>query len=423
MTAVPTFAAFDPRSHDFLVDPAAALQDTLRETPVFYHPSLDTYYVLPYADVRRVILADEEFSSRVFKTMPVRDDLRERIPAEYERVGELVQGGQVSNMDEPLHTLHRRALQKTFTNRRIKQQQDSMAAMANELIDDFADRGSCDMMRDYAARLTVRVVISMMNVPQELVPGFQEWISSIIGLQALIDLKPEDVTLEDDVLVNAYERAHEAYLIYRDFLEDRRANPGDDLVSAMLAVTDDDGRPAFSADEVLGHMVELTAAGSDTSANIIVNMLRLFTEHPDQLELVQEDPRLWDNAVQEGLRRYAIATSIFRRTKRDTEIAGVTIPAGGRLGLSLAAANADPAMFPEPLRFDVRRPNAGEHLTFGRGRHFCLGATLARPEARIAVQTLYERLPDLKMDVEQPLEFLPALTMRAVTSQRATWTV
>ena len=150
-------------------------------------------------------------------------------------------------------------------------------------------------------------------------------------------------------------------------------------------------------------------------------MVRYFTESPAELQLVLEEPALWDNAVWEGLRRSAIVTQMLRLSRRDGEIAGVKIPAGSTVAPSLVSANGDPAKFPDPLRFDVRRANAGDSLTFGHGRHYCLGAPLAVPEARIALETLYARLPNVKADLDHELEFKPSLNMRMFGSQRATW--
>jgi cytochrome P450 len=422
-TVAPSIADFDPRSPEYYKDPQAALQELLREAPVFYHQPLDVYYVLPYDEVRRVLSDVETYSSVAYKSMPVRADLRDRIPEEYERAGQVIQGGQLINMDPPAHTPPRRAMQRTFTHKRVKNAHSDIGAIADDLIDGFVDQGSCDLMRDYASRLTLRVVGTLLDVPTELLPGFHAWVIDVLGILAPIDLEPEDVTTPDDQLVATYERVHEAYVTYSKVIEERRANPGDDLCSAMLALTHEDGKPALSNDEVLAHMVGITAAGTDTTANLIVNMVRYFTESPDQLQLVLDDPSLWDNAVYEGLRRAGISNQIFRISTRESELAGVRIPAHSKIGLSLPAANGDPAKFPDPLRFDVRRENASEHLALGRGRHFCLGAPLAPPEARIAVQTLYRRLPELMADLDQELEFVPSLSVRGIISQRATWSV
>jgi cytochrome P450 len=420
-TAAPTVAGFNPQSHEYYMDPQAALQPFLRDTPVFYHEPLDAYYVLGYEDVRRLVADADTYSSHAYKGMPVRDDLSARIPEAWQRAGQVIQGQQVLNMDAPEHTPQRRAMQRTFTHRRVRSATEDIAAIANSLIDGLIDRGSCDLMNDFGAQLTLRTVGRLLNVPDEMLEGFHAWVADVLGILAPLDMRPEDVTMPDDQLVDIYGRVYSAYNTYSGFVQERRENPGDDLCSAMLAVTDEDGNPALTNDDVLAHMVGITAAGTDTTANLIVNMVRYFTQSPDQLDRVLAEPELWDNAIAEGLRRSGISNQLFRISLKESEVGGVRIPAHANVVLSLPAANADPAKFPDPLRFDVARPNAGDHLALGRGRHFCLGAPLVPPEARIACQTLYARLPELKADLEQTLEFVPALSVRAIISQNVTW--
>ena len=420
-TTAPSIASFDPRSTEYLIDPQAAVQHLFEEAPVFYNEPLDAYFVLRYDDVKRVLDDFETYSSNAYKTVPVRDDLRDRIPEEWERVGQVIQGGQTVNMDPPVHTWQRRAMQRTFTIRRVEHARQEIETIATELVDGFAAQGGCDLVQDFGMPMTLRVVGALLDLPKELLPGLHAWIADVFGVLAPIDLKPEDVTTPDDQLAATYERLYGAYLTYSKFLDERRASPGDDLASAMLGLTGDDGRPALTDDQVLGHMVGITAAGTDTTAALITNMVRYFTESPAQLRLVLDDSSLWDNAVREGLRRSAIATQLFRISTRESEIAGVTIPAGSNVCVSVASANGDPAKFPDPLRFDVRRANAAEHLALGHGRHFCLGAPLAPPETRIAVEALYRRLPDIAADLDQELQFIPSITARVMLSQRATW--
>jgi cytochrome P450 len=417
-----SIASFDPRSHEYLLDPQAAVQDLFEEAPVFFYEPLNAYFVLRYDDVRRVLGDYETYSSRAYKGTPVRDELRDRIPEEWERVGQIIQGGQLTNLDPPMHIQQRRAIQRTFTHKRVEGVKPDIAAIANELIDGLVDQGSCDLMKDFAMQMTLRVAVgTLLNVPDELLPGFLTWVADVFGVLSPIDMKPEDVTTPDDHLVTCYRRLYEAYVTYFEFIEKRRANPGDDLASAMLTLAEDDGRPALSTDQVLGHMLGLTAAGTDTTAALIASMVRFFTESPAEIELVLEEPSLWENAVQEGLRRSAIATQFFRISTRESDIGGVRVPSGSNVCVSVASANADPAKFPDPLRFHVRRENAGEHVAFGHGRHHCLGAPLARPEAQIALELLYRRLPNLKADLDHAIEFVPSLTVRMIRSQRVRW--
>ena len=294
-------------------------------------------------------------------------------------------------------------------------------AIADELLDGLVEQGSCDLMQDFALQLTVRVVGTMLGLPQDMIPGFLAWIGDVFAVLAPIEMKAEDVAVPDDQLVATFERLYSAHLVYLELLEQRRANPGEDLASAMLALTDDEGQPALSTDQVLAHMVGITAAGTDTTAALITNMVRYFTADHGQLQTVLGDPPLWDNAIREGLRRSGVALHTLRITTRESELDGVTIPQGSNVWLGNAAANADPAKFPDPLRFDVRRDNAGEHLGLGLGRHYCLGAPLVPPEARIALQRLYQRLPNLEADLDQDLQFLPSPAVRVMLSQRVSW--
>jgi cytochrome P450 len=419
--APPAVADFDPRSREYLLDPQAAVQHLYDEAPVFYHEPENAWFVLRYDDVRRVMDDYQTYSNECYKTMPVPPHLRELIPAAWEHAGQTIQGRQLNNMDPPAHTVERRAEQRTFTHKRVNAIKPDIAAIANELIDDLEGRGGCDLMQEYSVQLTLRVIGTMLDLPREMLPGFLDFIGDVVGLLAPIDMTADRVTMPDDQLVGRYERVHAAFVLYSEFLDERRANPGDDLTSAMLALTDDDGEPLLTSDQVLGHMLGLVAAGGDTTALLITNMVRSFTESPDQLRLVLDDPRLWDNAVWEGLRRSGIVTQMLRLTREDAEIAGVTIPAGSTVAPSLVSANSDPSRFPDPLRFDVARANAGDSLTFGHGRHYCLGAPLAIPEARIGLETLYARLPTLQADLDFELEFKPSLNMRMYGSQRVGW--
>jgi cytochrome P450 len=411
----------DPLSYEFRLDPAAASQGLLEQGAVVWSEPIEAFMVVRHAEVRAAFGDAETFSSQTRRGLPVPAGLRDRIPEEWERIAQVIHGNQLSNSDPPVHTAQRRTVQRAFTPKRVASTQPLIEAIAHELIDDLEDRGGCDLVQDFGVQVTVRVVGAMLGLPREMIPGFLAWIGDVLRVLTPKDTRPEDVTIPADELVGTFARLHAAYETYADFLDQRRVSPGDDLASAMLALTDEDDRPALSTDQVLAHMLGVTAAGTDTTAALITNMVRYFTELPDQLELVRREPALWENAVQEGLRRSAVALHSLRICTRDTEIAGVAIPRDSKVWLGIASANADPRVFADPLRFDVRRANAHEHVAFGRGHHFCLGAPLARPEARVALQVLYERLPDLQADLGHPLTFVPSLLARLPASQPVTW--
>ncbi|HET6509018.1 MAG TPA: cytochrome P450 [Baekduia sp.] len=419
--AAPTLDGFEPFSPEYLKDPPAALQDLMRETPVGFHPPLGAYVVMRYDDMRAVINDFETFSSNAYKALPIGADLRDRVPEEYERAAQVIIGTMALILDPPAHTVQRKAQQRTFTRPRIAAAADDIEAKANALIDAFVDEGSCDLLQDFAYQLTLSVVGDLIGLPRDQLPGFHAWIGDVFGLMAPIDAEPGQLTRPEEEVVAAYQRMHGAYTTYLEMVAERRRNPGDDVTSALLQLTDDAGAPLLSDEAVLSHMVGITVAGTDTTANLIASVVRQLTADPGLLAEVRADESLWTNLVEEGLRRTGIAIHLFRRTTRDTEVRGVPIPAGSMVCLPLSGANTDPDKFPDPLAFDIHRPNLSEHMAFGLGRHFCLGAPLARPEAAIALQTLYRRLPSLKADLDQELEFIPALTVRGVLHQRVTW--
>jgi cytochrome P450 len=175
----------------------------------------------------------------------------------------------------------------------------------------------------------------------------------------------------------------------------------------MVGALGPDGEPLLSRERVALHVIELAAAGTDTTAQLIANAVVFLSERPEVLAEVLAEPSLWERVVEETLRRRGSATFVSRQTTRDVEIAGVTIPAGEGVWFSLAGASNDPSHHDEPERWDIHRPRPDDHVAFGKGRHFCLGAPIARTEAGIGLRVLFERLPDLRVVPDLPLDFAP----------------
>jgi cytochrome P450 len=222
-------------------------------------------------------------------------------------------------------------------------------------------------------------------------------------------------------LVNRYLRVGEAHAYFTALLDDRRARPAYDLTSAMLLATNADGTPAMTDDYVLGHMVGLAVAGSSTTADLIAQMVRFLAETPSIRARILRRPELWDGAVEEGVRRFAVATNLPRVTTREIEVGDTRIPPRSAVLLNVPGANGNAHRFPDPLGFDLNRSNTGDHLGFGLGRHFCLGAPLARLEARCSLEELFSRIPDLRIAPDQHLRYKPAITVRALEQLNVTW--
>jgi cytochrome P450 len=214
---------------------------------------------------------------------------------------------------------------------------------------------------------------------------------------------PMPEAMRDEVW-ERYATAHERL---RELADERAADPGDDVISAMSSARDSAGERVMSREQVALHVCELAAAGTDTTAQLIANAVVFLSDHPDQLAEAIADPSLWERVVEETLRRRGSATFVQRSPNVDVEIAGVTIPADEIVWLSLASASNDPAHYDEPERWDIHREKPDDHLAFGKGRHFCLGAPIGRAEARIGLRVLFERLPDLRTVTPLPLDFAP----------------
>jgi cytochrome P450 len=422
---VPTLAGFDPLAPEYLADPRAFMLRAQQECPVFYYEPLDFWVVTRYEDIAAVLRDWQTFSSRAFRAVPVPPKLRDRIPEAQRRIPEDIITCNFINLDPPAHTVERRSAQKAFTRKLIAGTEGRIREVANELIDGFVAVGRCDLMQDFSYKLSLQVIVELIGLPTGTMPKFRDWIDDFFSLMAPANLGGDEQAqvLAVGEIERRYARVAEAHAFFVEFLEARRREPRDDLATAMILATGSDGNPAMTDTQIIAHLIELTAAGSDTTANLLGHMVWLFTRQPEALAVIRDDPSLWENAIEEGLRRSVVTTHLFRITTRDVEIRGVTIPAGSKVAAPVPAANTDESVFPDPSRFDPRRPNADQHLAFGSGRHLCMGAPLARLEARAALQELYRRIPDIAADLDQQLEFVPAITTPGLKRLAVSWSV
>jgi cytochrome P450 len=416
MGACPHFDAYDPFDPEQLRDPYPVYTQAQREQPVFYYPPMRFWMVTRYDDVAEVLRDIKTFSSNVWRVVPRPDEFADRLPAN-------LMANSFITLDPPVHTVSRKAANKAFTRGLVAGLEPAIRAIAEELVDGLAPVGRCDLMQDFSLPLSLRTIVHLLALPEEDMPRFRQWTEDMFSLMSPAAPGDESTSrpMEHDEVLARYAGIAEAYEYYGAIVEDRRANPGSDLTSAMVHTTAEDGSPALPPDRIVVHMLELTAAGHDTTANTIANLVSFFDANPEQLAAVRDDPALLENAIEEGLRLRAASPTMFRVTTRDVELSGVTIPADSVVCVNMGAANHDPQHFPEAERFDVRRANADEHVAFGRGRHFCLGAPLARLETTIALQVLYERLGEIRVVPDQDQVFLPVMTLDTRMHLEVTW--
>jgi cytochrome P450 len=293
-------------------------------------------------------------------------------------------------VEPPDHTRYRRLVAKVFTARAVEQLRPTVQSVADALLDDIArlPHGEpFDLVERYARLLPVRVIARILGVPDSeharlLALGDRVSPSVDLGLGWREHLRVQR-GLHD---FNAWLEQHLARL---------RAAPGDDLLSQLVVVEDEGGR--LDDVELRSTAGLVLAAGFETTVNLLGNGAKLLLEAPEQRELLRASRTRWPDAVEEVLRYDAPVQVTGRRALRDTRVAGVDVAEGEHVTTLLAAANRDPEVFPDPQRFDVTRENAREHLSFSGGRHFCLGAALARVEGEVGLQALFDRFPDLEL--------------------------
>ncbi|HEU4979842.1 MAG TPA: cytochrome P450 [Solirubrobacterales bacterium] len=290
-------------------------------------------------------------------------------------------------MDPPKHDRLKMLFQRGFTPKRIAEHEDRIRAITERVLDGVADRGGCDLVTDVAQPVVARVIGSFMGIPEKDDIVWATLMNSALGLGDE-DLNPGglDKILQEDI-PEIFERC-------REMIADRRENPTDDLTS-VLVHAEIDGEKLEEHEIVMGFFL-LVAAGNDSTKATYTSGMRALLEHPDQMRMLAEDPSLIPGAVEECLRMYP-AFAHFRRTAtRDTEIAGQPIAEGEKVVMWYVSSNRDETRYEDPERFDVLRNP--EHQAFGAGgRHFCLGAALARLELRILFEETLRRFPEMRL--------------------------
>jgi cytochrome P450 len=340
-------------------DPVQRVGDGSDDTPPMF-------VVYRHDDVAHVLGDDATFSSSVLA----------------EVMGPVMGDRIILGMDEPEHRRHRSLVSTAFTQKVLARWEvELVRQVVDELIDGFVDRGRAELVREYTFRFPVQVIAGVLGLPREDFLQFQVWTSAIISAHA------------------AWERGIEASTTMKDYLAtalaERRSAPRDDLISD-LAVAELDGE-RLDDEEIFSFLRLLLPAGAETTFRSSGNLVYALLTHTDQLDALRADRSLMQQAIEEALRWEPPLLITSRICARDTELRGVSIPAGAHVTVMLGAANRDENRYPDPDRFDIFR-DPKQHISFGHGPHTCLGMHLARMETRVAVGALLDRLPNLRLD-------------------------
>jgi cytochrome P450 len=312
--------------------------------------------------------------------------------------------------DPPDHTRIRSLVNKAFTPRGVELLEPRIRHIADVELDKLAARGSIELLSEFAYPFPARVICELMGAPPE-----DHTIITRLARPLARRLDPD--VMRSRAVMEAGDRATVELTAYLEALiAQRRATPGSDLLSALIAA--EDGGDRLSHDELIANLILLMIAGHETTANLLGNGLAALLAHPNEMNRLRRNPDLDRTAVEELLRYDGPVQMAERVTLEDVEVCGRAIPKGRIIVLCLAAANRDPAVFDEPDRLDVgRSPNP--HVAFGGGAHFCLGAPLARLEARVALRGLLDRFPDLH--TTGTMRWRPSFTIRGLNRLDLAW--
>ncbi|MCA1835216.1 MAG: cytochrome P450 [Actinobacteria bacterium] len=350
------------------------------------------WLITRYADAERALC-----DPRLVKTRPV-DDLPDEVRP-------LVRS--LISADPPDHTRLRALVRKAFSPRLVERLRPRIQQIADELLDAVLPAGRMDLIDDYALPLPIMVISELLGIPSADSAQFRAWSNAFVADEPFSTGEP----------LPAWRRT--ALTEFSDYLralfECKRADPQDDLVTGLVLVRE--AGDALSADELLSTVAVLIVAGHETTVNLIGNGMRALLAHPDQLRMLVRDPRLIGSAMEELLRYTGPSeTTTFRYAGTDLHYHGVTIPQGDQVVIVLASANRDDTRFARAGQLDVTRTD-NHHLGFGKGIHFCLGASLARIEGQIAISRLIRRIPDLRPAIPlDKLQWRPSMIIRGLQS-------
>lgn len=387
---------FNPFTPEFMADPYPHYAELRRHAPVHEHPG-GFWMLSRYADVDALLRSGLSVEQRNVAPGPFRDAYAKAGVTDKPRL----KGLALLDLDPPDHTRLRKLVTKAFTARAINALEPMVRELVTEALDGIAADGGGDLVESLAFPLPFTVMARMMGMPP-IDTGHLRMLTSLL-------MRSVELTTDPEVMRVVEAADAEIFELISDAVSRKRRDPGDDLLTALIAAEEDGDK--LSHDELVAQVTMLFVAGYETTVNLVSGGALALLRHPDQLHLLRERPDLEENAVEEVL-RYDPPTHTSRRvTLEPYHVGGHEIPAGSMILANLAGANRDEAFWgpdAEELRLD--RPNARKHLTFGGGIHYCLGGMLARIEGRVAIGELVRRFPKLALAGE--VQWNGLLTLR-----------
>ncbi len=387
--------------------------DAMRERGHVFHDERTGYFWVASREAVLEAVADtDRFSSQMGAYMRTPPDA-----SVVDQVAEIRAQGWpevpvLQTQDPPIHRRQRALVSKAFTPKRVKELEPQIVALVDELLDDMTKASPVDVVATFAVPLPVLVIARLLSVPDERRADVKRWSDN-----RFLNLGNR-VTPEQHIMIAESEVERQHY--FADLLEQRRENPQDDLLTALIEarITEEDGGTVgdqLTMAEMLSMLGQMLAAGNETTTSLLSQLMLLLAEQPQWWEWLREEPQ--ERAaplVEEGLRYFSPTQAMPRVATADIEFFGHRIPEGSALMVLFASANRDAEHFENPAAFDPTRPNVREHLAFGRGAHVCLGAPLARLQSVVALRELVNRVESMKVIDSSRHAYLPSFRQRGL---------
>lgn len=405
----PMQADYNPFAGDAMSAPVETLAAAASENPIFFSPHSNWWMVAGYDEICEVLRDTATFSSALSAGDP-------KVPAAAEHLvppHKITRYPGLINSDPPEHKRVRKLANKAFTPKVVASWAPVIEERVIGLLDEFADDGEADFLQAFAVPLPIAVISDILGIPRDKGDCVMAWSTALLNVRV--------PTFSDEELVAAWRDIKE----WSDYLDEmiaaRRAQATDDLTSMLIHAKDGDTE-ALNNFEIRSVISQLMLAGNETTRHLINTLTLRLAENPALAkQLVGADDDLIDAAVEEELRFRGPTRGLFRVATKDVELAGASIREGDTLQLCYAAANNDAKMFEEPEEFKLDRKNIKRHVAFGRGEHFCIGAPLARLEARIAVRHIVTRLPNLRRANDEPVRWAPNVIVTGLERNDLRW--
>jgi cytochrome P450 len=388
--------------------------DRLRaDAPVYKMPGTNTYVVTCYADVLHVLRHQDVFPSGTGLTSRASAAQQVYAARGWQRLAPL-------GVNPPEHRHYRALVDRFFDAAGADRYRDRIEGAIDELLDDMVHAaghaddgvGRADYMEAFALPLPVRMITDILGFPRADIDRLKAWSSAWV--------LPFAGGLSDEQEVWVAEQVVEFQAYIQEWIDAKRADPADDVLSSLAVARYSDERP-LTDPEIISIIDHLFIGGNETTTFALTSALWILLREPELYERVLADRSLVEPFVEEALRLESPTQGLYRRVARDTELAGVALPAGSTVHIRYAAANRDPTMFPHPDRVDLERPNLRRHMAFSLGEHHCPGEGLSRLEQRMALAGVLDRLPGLRLAEGNDFDHQPGLVLRALTRLDIEW--